>query len=78
MRSNSAQMDAQMADTVNGMLGPNLERSPRFSNLGFLKSLTERKTTRGDHVEFGPPAKRLLIYVIIGRWSSTQKTWTEA
>ena len=39
--------DAKMEDMANERPDLNSERSPRFGNLGFLKGLTERKTTRG-------------------------------
>ena len=39
--------DAKMEDTGNELAELSSEKSPRFGNLGFLKGLTERKTTRG-------------------------------
>ena len=47
IRSNSDQADVQMTDIMNGLHESSSEKSPRFGNLGFLKGLTERKTTRG-------------------------------
>ena len=40
--------DIQMEDMAHGLPDFNPEKSPRFGNLGFLKGLTERKTTRGS------------------------------
>ena len=40
--------DVQMDEVPHGLPDFNPEKSPRFGNLGFLKGLTERKTTRGS------------------------------
>lgn len=40
--------DTHMEEMAHGLPDFNSEKSPRFGNLGFLKSLTERKTTRGS------------------------------
>ena len=42
--------DAKMEDMGNGLGESTSEKSPRFGNLGFLKGLTEKKTTRGISV----------------------------
>lgn len=39
--------DTKMEEVAPELSDFNSERSPRFGNLGFLKGLTERKTTRG-------------------------------
>ena len=46
--------DTQMEEMAHGLPDFNPEKSPRFGNLGFLKGLTERKTTRG-RLAFGFP-----------------------
>lgn len=42
--------ETKMEDVVHGLHDFSPEKSPRFGNLGFLKGLTERKTTRGSSV----------------------------
>lgn len=46
--------DTQMEEMAHGLPDFNPEKSPRFGNLGFLKGLTERKTTRGSRLWLPP------------------------